>query len=71
MPRLKNTPEQELAVRMKAAMVGKGWTQRHLAGICKMTEGQISRIINEPSRHNYSTICEVASKLGITSLPVI
>lgn len=71
MPKLKNTAEQNLTTQFRIAMFNKGWSQKHLGELCKMKQGQISRIINEPSRHNYSTVCVVASKLGITSLPVI
>ena len=71
MPKLKNTPEQDLTIQLKIAMLNKGWKQKHLAKICGMEEAQISRIINRPSRCHYSTICLVAEKLGINSLPVI
>lgn len=71
MPKLKNTPEQNLTIQLKIAMLEKGWNQKHLAKICGMEEAQMSRVINKPRRCNYSTICTVAEKLGIDSLPVI
>lgn len=71
MPKLKNTAEQDLTEQFQIALLKKGWSQKHLGVICGKSQPQISRIFANPSKHNYSTICEVASKLGIRELPVI
>lgn len=53
------------------AMVDKGWNQRHLAEICDMSTAQISKILNDPENHKFTTIIMVAKKLGISEIPII
>ncbi len=53
------------------AMVDKGWNQRHLAEICDMSTAQISKILNDPENHKFTTIIIVAKKLGISEIPII
>lgn len=53
------------------AMVDKGWNQKHLAEICNMSTAQISKILNNPENHKFTTIIMVAKKLGISEIPII
>lgn len=53
------------------AMVDKGWNQKHLAEICNMSTAQMSRILNDPENHKFTTIIMVAKKLGISEIPII
>lgn len=73
MPKLRplNPEKDRLIKTMKIALVEKGWTQDHLAEICASTPSQISRVINNPDKCHFSTLCLVAKKLGIKELPVI
>lgn len=71
MPRLKPTPEQELITEFKVALARNGWTQKHLAKLCAIDPGNLSRAINRPSRAKFETLCVIAQKLGLSELPVI
>lgn len=53
------------------AMVDKGWNQKHLAEICNMSTAQISKILNDPENHKFTTIIMVAKKLGISEIPIV
>ena len=71
MPKLKPTPEQELITEIKVALVRNGWTQKHLAKLCGMDPGNLSRAIKNPGRQKYETLCTIARKLGMNTLPII
>lgn len=71
MPKLKPTPEQELITEFKVALARNGWTQKHLAKLCGMTEPQLSIALQHPERQKYERLCTIARKLGMNTLPII
>lgn len=73
MPKIKNSLEREREERIvkefKKALIEKKWTQQHLADLCGMDSGNISRVINHPMRVKTEIVLNIARKLGITSIP--
>ena len=74
MPKLKKTPkelrEEALVKSLKKGLIDKGYTVAHLAKLCKMDPGNLSRMINHPMSVKLDTVLFIASKLGIDSIPV-
>lgn len=62
--------EEKISSAFKHALVDKGWTTKHLATLCNMDAGNLSRVINHPAKVKLDTILLVASKLGIDSIPI-
>ncbi len=63
--------EEEITKVFKKALIDKGWTVAHLAQIIKKESGNVSRIINNPSKVRLETILLIANKLDVDSLPII
>ena len=61
--------EEKISNTFKHALIEKGWTTKHLATICDMDAGNLSRVINHPAKVKLDTILLIASKLDIDSLP--
>ena len=61
--------EERIIKTFHHARIDKGWSVNHLADLCKMDAGNMSRILNHPMKVKFETILLVASKLGIDSLP--
>lgn len=61
--------EEKISNAFKHALIEKGWTTKHLATICNMDAGNLSRVINHPAKVKLDTILLIASKLDIDSLP--
>ena len=74
MPKLKLSPsmqrEKNIRDAFKCSMVAKGWSNQHLAELLNMCPGNLSKIINHPMSVKLETICTIADKLGIKSLPM-
>ncbi len=75
MPRI-NKPEcilreERIVNDFKIALIEKGWTTKHLAELCRMAPGNMSRIINHPMKVQFETILMVAKKLGIDSIKIL
>lgn len=62
--------EEKIKNTFKHALIDKGWTTKHLATLCNMDAGNMSRVINHPAKVQLDTILLIASKLGINSLPI-
>lgn len=61
--------EERIVVALKKGLLDKGWSVQHLAELCGMKAGNMSRMINHPMSVKLETILTVASKLGIDSIP--
>ncbi len=62
--------EEKIVKLFKHALIDKGWTVKHLAALCKIDAGNMSRIINHPMKVQLDTILMIAQKLGIENIPV-
>lgn len=62
--------EERIVNTFKHALINKGWSVKHLAELCKMDAGNMSRVINHPTKVQFDTILMIASKLGIDSIPI-
>ena len=73
MPKVKSYDQQYDDIRklLKHALVEKGWTRKHLAEICGVTEAQISHVFNDPKHRQLDSVILVARKLGITAIPIV
>ena len=73
MPRIKKSTaeqrEQNIIKTFKKALIEKEWSLNHLAELCNMDPGNMSRLINHPLRVKLETVLDVAKKLGIDSIP--
>ena len=74
MPKLKLSPsmqrEKNIRDALKCGMVAKGWSNQHLAELLNMCPGNLSKVINHPMSVKLETVCIIADKLGIKSLPM-
>ena len=61
--------EERVVKALKIGLIEKGWTVSHLANLCGMDTGNMSRLINHPSRVKLETVLTVANKLGIEYIP--
>lgn len=62
--------EEKITKTLQHARIDKGWTVKHLADLCNMDAGNLSRVINHPAKVQLDTILLIASKLGIDSIPI-
>lgn len=62
--------EERIVKAFHHARIDKGWTVKHLAELCKMDAGNMSRVINHPMKVQLDTILMIASKLGIENIPI-
>ena len=72
MPRIKKSAaeqrEQKIIRNFKVALIEKEWTVSHLAELCNMDPGNLSRLINHPLSVKLETILDVPKTLGIESI---
>lgn len=61
--------EERIVKAFKIGLIDKGWSVSHLAELCNMDKANMSRTINHPMSVRLKTILDVASKLGIDSIP--
>lgn len=61
--------EERIVRALKKGLIDKGWTVQHLAGLCGMKPGNMSKTINHPMSVRLETILTIANKLGIDSIP--
>lgn len=61
--------EERIVIALKTGLINKGWSVQHLADLCGMKAGNMSRTINHPMNVKLETILTIASKLGIDSIP--
>ena len=73
MPALKKSPsvlrQETITKNFKKGLIDKGWTVKHLADLCGMDAGALSRAINHPMSVRLETVLDIAKKLGIESIP--
>ena len=73
MPVLKKPPavlrQETITKNLKKGLIDKGWTVKHLAQLCNMDVGTLSRTINHPMSVRLETVLDIAKKLGIDSIP--
>ena len=73
MPALKKSPavlrQEMITKKFKIGLLEKGWTVKHLAELCGMDAGTMSRAINHPMSVKLETVLNIAKKLGIDSIP--
>ncbi len=73
MPALKKSPavlrQEAITKSLKKGLIDKGWTVKHLAELCDMDTGALSRTINHPMSVKLETVLNIAKKLGIESIP--
>lgn len=69
MPALRKNKDQiretEIKKLFTAALLDKGWTQKHLAKLLGMDSGNLSRVINHPLQREFHILLRVADKLGV------
>ena len=69
MPALRKSKDQIREIEIKklftAALLDKGWTQKHLAKLLGMDSGNLSRTINHPLKREFHTLLRIADKLGV------
>lgn len=51
-------------------LIEKGWTNKHLAELCRMTPEAVCRAIGHPLTTKFNTLAIIADKLGIGSIPI-
>ncbi len=61
--------EERIVKTLKIGLINKGWTVQHLADLCGMNPGNMSRTLNNPMSVRLETILTIASKLGIENIP--
>lgn len=61
--------EERIVKTLKKGLIDKGWSVQHLAGLCGMEPGNMSRTINHPMSVRLETILTIAAKLGIEAIP--
>lgn len=61
--------EEKIVKAIKHGLVEKGWSVQHLAKLCGMDAGNMSRTINHPMNVKFDTILKIFTKLGIDSIP--
>lgn len=62
--------EERVTKTFQHALIEKGWSVKHLAELCKMDAGNMSRVLNHPMKVQFETLSMIASKLGIDSIPI-
>ena len=62
--------EEKIVRTFKIGLLNKGWSVQHLADLCGMKAGNMSRTLNHPMSVKLETILTIASKLGIDSIPI-
>lgn len=69
MPALRKSKDQIREIEIKklftAALIEKGWTQKHLAKLLGMEPGNVSRAINHPLKREFHFLLAIADKLGV------
>lgn len=69
MPALRKNKDQIREIEIKklftAALLDKGWSQKHLAKLLGMDSGNLSRTINHPLKREFHTLLRIADKLGV------
>ena len=69
MPALRKSKDQIREIEIKklftAALIEKGWTQKHLAKLIGMDSGNLSRVINHPLQREFQLLLRIADKLGV------
>lgn len=63
--------EEEISKILKKACIDKGWSNKHLAKLCKLDPGWLSKVMNHPMSVKLETVLMIAEKVGINSLPII
>ena len=70
MPALRKSKDQIREIEIKklftAALLDKGWSQKHLAKLLGMDSGNLNRTINHPLKREFHTLLRIADKLGVT-----
>lgn len=69
MPALRKSKDQIREIEIKklftAALIEKGWTQKHLAKLLGMEPSCVGRAINYPLKREFHTLLRIADKLGV------
>ncbi|MBQ2389598.1 MAG: helix-turn-helix domain-containing protein [Clostridia bacterium] len=69
MPALRKNKDQIREIEIKklftAALLDKGWSQKHLAKLLGMDSGNLNRTINHPLKREFHTLLRIADKLGV------
>lgn len=69
MPALRKNKDQiretEIKKLFTAALLDKGWSQKHLAKLLGMDSGNLNRTINHPLKREFHTLLRIADKLGV------